>query len=82
MDCKKIGYGVWTWFLGILVPVMHHILLHWPLAHNQTDNIIQRSQSIFKFLPWIDSVYLYAMAVVGLLLILSGFKTDKTPKSS
>ncbi len=82
MNCTKIGLGIAAWFLGILVPVMHHILLHWPIAGNQTDNIVTRSQSIFKYLPWMDSVYLYAMAVVGLLLILSGFKADKTPKPS
>jgi hypothetical protein len=76
MNSTRIGLGIAAWFLGILVPVMHHILLHWPLAAQSTNNIISRSQYLFRFLPWIDWVYLAAMAVVGLILVVSGMKSS------
>ena len=74
MDTTRIAWGIVAWFLGILVPVMHHVLLHWPLAAQQTNNIVTRSQSLFKYLPWIDWIYLAAMAFVGLILVVSGTK--------
>jgi hypothetical protein len=77
MDTVKISLGVKIWFLGIMVPVMHHILIHWPVAIQQTNNVVTRSQSLFRHLPWIDWVYLIAMAIVGLILILSGIKTKE-----
>ena len=76
MNTTRIGLGIAAWFLGILVPVMHHVLLHWPLAAESTNNIITRSQQLFRFLPWIDWIYLVAMAVVGLILVVSGIKSS------
>jgi hypothetical protein len=77
MNTKRISLGILAWFLGIIVPVMHHTLLHWPLAGLQTNNIITRSKSLFKSLPWIDWIYLAAMAIVGVMLIISGIKSDE-----
>jgi len=74
MCINWIKLGIATWFLGIFVPVMHHILLHWPLAAERTNNIITRSDSLFRNLPWIDWVYLVAMTLVGLVLVISGLK--------
>jgi len=76
MDTKRITLGIVAWTLGIIVPVMHHILLHWPLAAERTSNIITRSQSIFRHLPWIDWAYFVAMTLVGLVLIITGFKNN------
>jgi hypothetical protein len=76
MKTTRIGWGIIAWFLGILVPVIHHVLLHWPLAGRPTDNIVTRSQWVFSSLPWIDWVYLAAMAIVGLILIVSGIKSN------
>lgn len=76
MDTKKLTLGVVAWTLGIAVPVMHHVLLHWPLAAESTNNIITRSDSIFRNLPWIDWVYLAAMALVGLALVASGLRNS------
>jgi len=81
MNCTRIGLGIAAWFLGILIPVMHHLLVHWPLADQQTNNIITRSQHVFKFLPWIDWVYLASMAIVGAVLIVSGIRTEGNAKS-
>ena len=74
MDTNRMAWGIIAWFLGIIVPVMHHVLLHWPLAAQPTNNIITRSQSLFQYLPWIDWVYMIAMALVGLILIGSGIR--------
>ena len=78
MNTTRIAWGIVAWFLGILVPVMHHVLLHWPLAVQQTNNIVTRSQSLFRFLPCIDWVYLAAMAVIGLILVVSGIRSKQT----
>jgi hypothetical protein len=80
MGIKKIAVGIAAWFLGIIVPVMHHVLLHWPLAAQRTSNTITRSQSVFRDLPWIDWAYLIAMGLVGLALINSGFKSCETDR--
>ena len=74
MDTTRIGWGIITWFLGIIVPTMHHVLLHWPIAWERTGNVITRSQHVFRSLPWVDWVYLIAMAVVGFHLIVTGAK--------
>ena len=72
MDCAKIRLGITTWTLGTVVPAAHHVLLHWPLAGQPTDNIVTRSQWLFKSLPWTDHVFFLAMAVVGAMLVISG----------
>ncbi len=77
MDTVKISLGVKFWFFFFFFPVLHHILLHWPIAMQDTSNVVRRSNSLFKFLPWIDWVYLIAMTIVGLILILSGIKTKE-----
>ena len=76
MNMKRISLGILAWFLGIIVPVMHHTLLHWPLAVHPTSNIVTRSKSLFQSLPWIDWVYLAAMAIVGAVLIIFGIKSN------
>ena len=80
MNILRIGVGLVAWFLGILIPVLHHCLLHFAIGHGPTSNIITRSQSLFEHLPWVDWVYLLAMAVVGAILIVSGI-TTKSAKS-
>ena len=75
MNYPQMGLGIAAWFLGILIPVMHHVLLHWPLASQQTNNIITRSRHLFGALPWIDWIYLTAMRAVGAVLIVSGMRT-------
>lgn len=77
MNTTRVGVGIAAWFLGILVPVMHHVMLHWPVATQPTNNVVRRSQAVFECLPWIDWVYLAAMAIVGLKLVVSGFKSKE-----
>lgn len=77
MDCGRIGLGIAAWFLGIVVPVMHHVLLHWPLADQWTDNAISRSEHVFRSLPRVDWVYFIAMAATGAILVASGLRGEK-----
>jgi hypothetical protein len=74
MDTIRIGWGIVAMFLGIIVPVMHHVLVYWPVADQPTTNIAHRFQDIFIALPWIDWVYLVAMTIVGMVLIVSGMR--------
>ena len=74
MDCAIIRLGIAAWTLGTVVPAAHHVLLHWPLASQPTDNIVTRSHWLFKSLPWIDHVYFLAMAIIGTMLVISGMK--------
>jgi hypothetical protein len=62
-----------AWFLGIIVPVYHHVGLHAALVNQSTNNIVERIHWVFDSLPWIDWVYLALMFALGGILILSGF---------
>lgn len=82
MNEKRIAIGLAAWFLGIIVPVYHHVALHAPLAGQPTSNIATRITSVFDYLPWIDWVYLALMCAVGAVLVLSGFfaSNDRHPE--
>jgi hypothetical protein len=73
MDMKRIKLGLAAWFLGIIVPVSHHVILVTVALRRegQSTNIIYQ---LFEGLPWIDYVYLLAMAIVGAILIITGMK--------
>ena len=73
MNEKRLALGIAALFLGIIVPVYHHVALHAALAHERTNNIVTRMRTVFESLPWIDWVYLGLMWAVGLTLIASGF---------
>mgnify|MGYP000026275048 CR=1 FL=1 len=65
--------GLAAWFLGIIVPVLHHsILATAALARErESANIIHR---LFETLPFIDFIYLVAMGIVGAILIATGMR--------
>ena len=73
MNEKRIAIGIVACFLGIIVPVHHHIALHAAIAHERTNNNITRMQSVWDFLPWTDWAYCALMWIVGIALLLSGF---------
>ena len=64
--------GIAALFLGIIIPVLHHVLLHLPLASQQTNNIATRMHGIYHGIHWTEWVYLAVMGVTGVGLILSG----------
>jgi hypothetical protein len=73
MDIRRIMLGLAAWFLGIIVPVLHHaILVAAALRRERVSTGI--ITEYFERLPWIDYVYLLAMAVVGAILIITGMK--------
>ncbi|MCC6580385.1 MAG: hypothetical protein IT440_08070 [Phycisphaeraceae bacterium] len=78
MNHQRIGLGLASLFLGIVVPVCHHIAIHAAIAGEQTNNIVTRMQSIFRFLPWIDWGYLVVMTIVGVILVASGMLAHST----
>ena len=79
MDCEKVRLGITAWFLGTVVPAMHHALLHWPIAAGSNSSSVRNSQLLFKHLPWIDYAYFIAMGLVGLYLVVSGISAREKP---
>lgn len=73
MDLKRITLGLAAWFLGIIVPVCHHVILAIAVMRRdkESTNMIYR---LFEGLPWIDFVYLLAMGIVGAILIATGMR--------
>ena len=73
MDLKRITLGLAAWFLGIIVPVFHHVILVIAVMRRdkESTNMIHR---LFETLPWIDFVYLLAMGIVGAILIATGMR--------
>ena len=79
MNTNGMLKGAIVWSLGLLVPAIYHALLM--LAAVQEESYGYSFESIagkFFQLPWIVWPYLIAMAIVGSLLIVSGFKENKT----
>lgn len=79
MNHPRIALGLAAWFLGMLIPVAHHALLHLgsSLGNHPTSNVVLRSQSLWKHLPVVDWIYLAAMAVVGAILLMTGMKGER-----
>ena len=77
MDLKRIMLGLAAWFLGIIVPVLHHTILATVALRTGkvSTRIIHRG---LETLPLMDCAYLLAMATVGAILIATGMR--KLPK--
>jgi len=76
MDVKKIFVGAIIWSLGLFVPALHHGLLSIAASHCKTATYQYSSLAKHFFdLPWVDGVYLVIMWLVGIALVISGFKT-------
>jgi hypothetical protein len=69
VDHRRVAVGVLAWFLGIIVPVYHHVALHAAIAHQPSNNDINRMRSVWEYLPWVDWAYLCLMFLVGAILI-------------
>jgi hypothetical protein len=80
MNDKRIAIGLAAWFLGVIVPVGHHVALHAAIAHGRTSNDIGRMGSVWDFLPWVDWAYSSLMFLVGAILVYSGLTAGRTTK--
>jgi hypothetical protein len=67
---QRIALGLLASFLGIIVPVYHHVSLHGAIAHERSSNDISRMTSVWDYLPWVDWAYLAFMWLVGAVLIV------------
>ena len=77
MDVKKIFVGAIIWSLGLFVPALHHGLLSIAASHCTTATYSYHSLvRHFSHLPWVDGVYLVVMWLVGLVLLISGFRPE------
>ncbi len=72
MNERRIGIGLVACFLGVMVPVCHHIVLYANMPHPPGSDNILDMRLVFESLPWIDWLYLVLMFVVGAILIISG----------
>lgn len=72
MNNRRIFIGLIAWFLGIIVPVYHHVALHAAIASQPSSNDIERMRWVWEFIPAIDWIYLAMMWLVGFILVISG----------
>jgi hypothetical protein len=77
MDVKKILAGAIIWSLGLFVPALHHGLLSIAASHSESYAYSYHSLvKYFSDLPWVDGVFLVVMWLVGLALVVSGFRPE------
>jgi hypothetical protein len=75
MNEKRVFYGILTWFLGLLLPVLHHTLLMHAAVQSSSYSYSYANMCKYFFdLPWLHWLYMVGMIVVGLSLILSGMR--------
>ena len=80
MKVKRILIGTIIWALGILVPVLQHIMLMRVAVTEEGYTYSFRNMVKYFFdLPWIVWPYLIAMWLVGTILVISGLRA-KTPQ--
>ena len=80
MNNRPILIGLIAWFLGMIVPVYHHIALHAAIAGQPSNNDILRMRWVWEFIPTIEWIYLAMMWLVGLILIISGLRAGSLPR--
>jgi len=75
MELKRIGLGVATWTVGLLVPTGAHIMLiNAAIQESGHSYSYHNMVKYFWDLPAIFWIYLVAMTLVGAALVLSGMK--------
>ena len=80
MNNRRILIGLLAWFLGIIVPVYHHIALHAAIANQMSSNDVLRMRWVWEFIPTIEWIYLAVMWLVGAILVISGMRAGVTPR--
>ena len=73
MNEQRIAVGAMMWYLGVLVPVIHHAVLY----ATTTKEGIEPARLVAvlgKSLPVFDWLYFAAMAVAGTVVLVSGIR--------
>ncbi len=71
MSSKNIFHGAIIWFLGLLVPVAHHVGLMLAVMQEEGTRYSYHNMAKYFFhLPWVDWVYLLAMVAAGLIIMI------------
>ena len=81
MDVRKILIGAIIWSLGLFVPALHHGMLAMAAIHSR--NHLYNYHNLAKYffdLPWVDGVFLVVMWLVGIVLVISGFKAKSADR--
>jgi hypothetical protein len=75
MKVKRILIGTIIWTLGILLPVLQHIMLMQVAVTEEGYSYSYHNMVKYFFsLPWIVWLYLIVMGLVGTILVISGLK--------
>jgi len=73
MKVKRILIGTIIWTLGVLLPVLQHIMLIKAAATEEGYSYSYSNMVKYFFdLPWLIWVYLIAMWLVGTILVITG----------
>jgi len=73
MKAKRILIGTIIWTLGILLPMLQHIMLMKAAVTEEGYTYSYHNMVKYFFgLPWIVWIYLIAMWLVGTILVISG----------
>ena len=81
MKVKRILIGTIIWTLGILIPVLQHIMLMQVAVTEHGYSYSYRNMAKYFFdLPWIIWPYLVAMWLVGTILIITGLREKPSEK--
>jgi hypothetical protein len=80
LNNRRILIGLIAWFLGIIVPVYHHVALHAAIAGQPFNNDITRMRWVWEFIPTIEWIYLAMMWIVGFILVGSGLLAGRKPR--
>jgi uncharacterized membrane protein len=81
MKVKRILVGTIIWSLGILLPMIQHIMLMQAAVSEEGYSYSYSNMVKYFFgLPWIIWVYLIAMWLVGTILVISGLRAKPSEK--
>jgi hypothetical protein len=73
MCIQRVSLGIKAIFLGMLLPVLHHLTLCFAIDYEGYGGINRFSMMMLRAVPWVYWVYLAIMLVIGIALLISGF---------
>ena len=78
MDSRAVMSAAVIWFLGVLIPVLHHSLLMLAAVQEESHSYSFASMiTLFWHLPWLIWAYVLGMFLLGLWLVVRGLRPGK-----